>query len=515
MVQSPVRTQESDNTSFAPLQASPSAERTRSPLTATPFVDPALESALTRMGTGWGGLDLPSSRLFGTDGIRGRAGDLLTAPLALQIGFWAGHILRSHAATNAPIIIGQDSRNSGNMLAMALSAGLNAAGLDVWNLGLCPTPAVAYLTSTSDAIGGVMISASHNPPEDNGIKFFGESGSKLSLALQEQIEAALRGTGTIDRANQTHYGQHYYRTELLTDYLTSIQRPLQAKAVEHPLQGLRIVLDLAWGSAVQLAPEAFKSLGATVICLHDQPNGDRINVNCGSTHLATLQAAVQTHNADMGFAFDGDADRVLAIDAKGRVVDGDYILYLWGQSLRQAQRLPGETIVATVMSNLGFERAWEKQGGKLIRAAVGDQYVHAEMVRHGYTLGGEQSGHILCSHYSVSGDGLLTALHLATLVQQAGGSLADLVDQSFETYPQRLQNVRVEDRDRRLNWQSCDPLQQAIEQAETAMGNQGRILVRASGTEPVIRVMVEAATTELVDYWTEALVSVVQQHLVG
>jgi phosphoglucosamine mutase len=399
------------------------------------------------------------------------------------------------------------------MLAMALSAGLNAAGLDVWHLGLCPTPAVAHLTSTSEAIGGVMISASHNPPEDNGIKFFGATGCKLSLALQEQIEAALRGKGTIAVANDTHYGQHYYRSALLRDYLTAIRHPL-ATATEQPLRGLRIVLDLAWGAAVHLAPETFRSLGATVICLHDRPDGDRINVNCGSTHLATLQATVQANQADMGFAFDGDADRVLAVDAKGRIVDGDYILYLWGQTLRQAQQLPENTIVATVMSNLGFERAWEKQGGKLIRAAVGDQYVHAEMVRHGYALGGEQSGHILCSHYGVSGDGLLTALHLAMLVQQSGASLTELVDQSFQTYPQRLQNVRVEDRDRRLHWQSCDPLQQAIAQAETAMGDQGRILVRASGTEPVIRVMVEAATDELVNYWTDAIVSVVQQHLV-
>jgi phosphoglucosamine mutase len=400
------------------------------------------------------------------------------------------------------------------MLAMALASGLNAAGLDVWNLGLCPTPAVAHLTSTSGAIGGVMISASHNPPEDNGIKFFGASGSKLSLVLQEQIEAALRGIGTIKGTDGTSYGQHYYRSELLNDYLTSIQQPLQANAAAQPLQGLRIVLDLAWGAAVHLAPEAFRALGATVICLHDQPDGDRINVNCGSTHLAALQAAVQENQAEIGFAFDGDADRVLAVDARGRVVDGDYILYLWGQMLRQAQQLPKDTIVATVMSNLGFERAWEKQGGKLIRAAVGDQYVHAEMVQHGYALGGEQSGHILCSHYSVSGDGLLTALHLAMLVQQSGGSLAALMDQSFQTYPQRLQNVRVEDRDRRLHWQNCDPLQQAIAQAETAMGDQGRILVRASGTEPVIRVMVEAATHELVNHWTGTLVSVVRQHLV-
>jgi phosphoglucosamine mutase len=217
-------------------------------------------------------------------------------------------------------------------------------------------------------------------------------------------------------------------------------------------------------------------------------------------------------NCDLGVAFDGDADRAMAVDAQGRVVDGDYILYFWGETLRQQNRLPGNTIVSTVMANLGFERAWERQGGKLIRTAVGDQYVHAEMVKHGYTLGGEQSGHILCPHYSVSGDGLLTALHLATIVRQSGVSLAEMVDQSFKTYPQLLRNVRVEDRDRRLNWKENAHLQQAIAQAEAEMGDRGRILVRASGTEPVIRVMVEAADAELVQHWTDKLVLAVQQY---
>ncbi len=468
------------------------------------------------LGSGWTGLNLPENRLFGTDGIRGRAGDLLTAPLALQLGFWAGQVLRSNATTVGPVIIGQDSRNSSSMLSMALSAGLTASGLEVWDLGLCPTPGVAHLTQQAGAVGGVMISASHNPPEDNGIKFFGPGGSKLSLALQEQIERALRGdVATLQPMSGDRCGHHYYRPELTRDYLHSLQQPLLATDTqdELPLKGMRVVLDLAWGAAVHLAPLAFQALGAEVICLHDQPDGDRINVNCGSTHLASLRAAVSTHQADLGVAFDGDADRVLAVDTKGRTVDGDYILYLWGQLLRQTEQLPGNTIVATVMSNLGFERAWEKQGGKLIRAAVGDQYVHAEMVRSGSMLGGEQSGHILCRHYGVSGDGLLTALHLAGLVQKSQMSLANLVDQSFQTYPQLLRNVRVEDRSRRLNWQECEPLQRAIAQAEAAMGDQGRILVRASGTEPLIRVMVEAVTTDLVNFWTESLVSVVQQNL--
>jgi phosphoglucosamine mutase len=272
-------------------------------------------------------------------------------------------------------------------------------------------------------------------------------------------------------------------------------------------------LDLAWGAAAHIGSIVFRRLGAEVICLHDQPDGDRINVNCGSTHLGLLKAAVLQHQADLGIAFDGDADRALAVDSKGRVVDGDYILYLWGSALKQAQQLPGNTIVTTVMANLGFERAWQQQGGTLVRTSVGDQYVHAEMVKLGAMLGGEQSGHILCPHYSVSGDGLMTALHLAALIRRSGLSLSELRDQSFQTYPQLLQNIRVEDRDRRLNWQQCDPVQQAIAQAEAAMGDQGRILVRASGTEPVIRVMVEAASAELTQHWTEQLAAVVQQHL--
>ncbi|MBF2025367.1 MAG: phosphoglucosamine mutase [Oscillatoriales cyanobacterium C42_A2020_001] len=516
MVSSPLKTQELstlESTSivqakFGDLTEARFGQSKRSD--AESFVESAIKSA-----PAWGALSLPETRLFGTDGIRGRAGDLLTAPLAMQVGFWAGKVLQADSYQLGPVVIGQDSRNSSSMLAMALSAGLTASGLEVWDLGLCPTPSVAHLTSATAAIGGVMISASHNPPEDNGIKFFGADGSKLALTLQDQIEAALRGQWHSPEALvMKGWGRHYHRPELLSAYQTSLQASLLAvQTGERPLAGLRIVLDLAWGAAVELAPLTFKALGADVICLNDRPDGDRINVNCGSTHLGHLKAAVEEHQADMGFAFDGDADRVLAVDSQGRSVDGDYILYLWGNALRQQNQLPGNAIVATVMSNLGFERAWEQQGGKLIRAAVGDQYVHAEMLRTGAMLGGEQSGHVLCRHYGVSGDGLLTALHLAALTRQAGGSLSALVEASFQTYPQLLKNVRVEDRTRRLNWKECEPLQAAIAQAEAAMGSQGRVLVRASGTEPVIRVMVEAVSDELVTRWTESLVATVQAHL--
>jgi phosphoglucosamine mutase len=395
------------------------------------------------------------------------------------------------------------------MLAMALSAGLTAAGLEVWYLGLCPTPCVAYLASITNAIGGIMISASHNPPEDNGIKIFDAQGGKLSKALQGEIEAGLRGQLSPD-LSINNCGRHYSRTELIKTYSQSIQTPLASGLT---LEGMKIVLDLAWGAAVGLAPAVFTEMGAEVICLHDQADGDRINVNCGSTHLDILQAAVVANQADMGFAFDGDADRVLAVDNTGRSVNGDYILYLWGRHLQQKQQLPDNLIVSTVMANLGFERAWEQIGGKLIRTAVGDQYVQAEMQKTGGMLGGEQSGHILCSHYAMTGDGLLTALHIAAVVKEANLSLGEMVDQSFQTYPQILRNVRVLDRERRLGWESCQPVQQAIAIAEVAMGDNGRVLVRASGTEPVIRVMVEAANAELVHHWTNELVSKVEEHL--
>ncbi len=463
--------------------------------------------------------NLPTTRLFGTDGIRGKVGELLTPNLALAIGKAAGKVLKELSNTSNIVIIGQDSRNSSDMLAMACGAGLTSAGLDVWNLGLCPTPAVAHLTRKTTAIGGIMISASHNPPEDNGIKFFGNDGTKLSTILTEKIEAVIRNNflskDLVDSEKELvdsskFWGKSYQRHELVDDYIHSLKNSFASNI---NLKGIRVVLDLAWGASVETAPSIFKALGAEVITINDLPDGNRINVNCGSTHLDNLIAAVSHYEADLGFAFDGDADRVMAVDGKGRVVNGDYILYLWGNLLRQQELLPDNTIVTTVMANLGFEKAWEKLGGKLIRTSVGDSHVQAQMWLTGAMLGGEQSGHILCHHHNVSGDGVQTALHLTALVCQSGLSLEELVDNSFETYPQLLRNVRVENRDRRLNWQNCQELIEAISSAEKAMDSVGRVLVRASGTEPVIRVMVEAYSQDLAQYWNQFLVNVVEQHL--
>ena len=452
---------------------------------------------------------LPKTPLFGTDGIRGRAGDILNAPFTLQLGYWAGKVLEEAADNKGPIIVGQDSRNSSDMLAAAIAAGLTSAGLEVWNLGLCPTPCVAGLAGGSEAIGGIMISASHNPPQDNGIKFFGKKGTKLSDSLTQKIEGHLRHDDVLQDLNIA-WGKAYQRPELVKQYVRSLEASLPRNT---SFEGMRIVLDLAWGASVKVAPAIFQQLGAEVISLHQLANGDRINVNCGSTHLELLKQGVKDYDADLGFAFDGDADRVMAVDSQGRVIDGDYILYLWGDLLRQRQQLPDNLIVATVMANLGFERAWQAKGGKMQRTKVGDRHVQAAMWHTGAMLGGEQSGHILCHHHGVSGDGIQTALHLTSLVKQSETSLTELVNNSFKTYPQILRNVIVEDRERRSKWQECEPVRVAIAQAEAAMGEQGRILVRASGTEPLIRVMVEAADRQLTSYWTDKLVRVVEQNL--
>ena len=438
---------------------------------------------------------------FGTDGIRGLVGGLMTPALAMQVGYWGGLVLQGEG----PVLIGRDSRSSGWMLSAALEAGLTAAGREVWNLGLCPTPAVARLVQQQGAAGGVMVSASHNPPADNGIKLFAAGGSKLARQQQELIEAGLRGELP---AASNRCGSSHQRSDLLANYRQLLREGL----ADNQLSGRRIVLDLCWGSATACSSELFRSLGAEVIELHGSPDGNAINVGCGSTHLAPLQEAVRQSGAELGFAFDGDADRVLAVDGEGRLVDGDHILFMWGSALAAAGQLPKQLLVATVMSNLGFERAWCSGGGQLERTAVGDQYVHQAMQNLGAALGGEQSGHILCAHHGLTGDGLLTALQLAALLKP-GESLADRRNQSFVSYPQRLKNVQVANRERRQQWQQCDPLAQAVARAEAEMAGEGRVLVRASGTEPLLRVMVEASSQAVVDHWIENLAAIAEREL--
>jgi len=446
----------------------------------------------------------PGTAAFGTDGIRGRVGQVITPALALQLGYWCGRVLPAEG----PILLGMDSRSSGPMLVSALAAGLTAAGRDVLDLGLCPTPAVPGAIRQLGASGGLMVSASHNPPHDNGIKVFGACGAKLAKEQQAEIEAGLHGVGAAQEGFRAD-GRLQSRPDLLVSYR---QRLLESVGATR-LDGCKIVLDLCWGSATSCGEQVFRELGAELTVLHGRPDGTRINQGCGSTHLQALQDAVIAQGAAMGFAFDGDADRMLAVDGRGRIVDGDQILYLWGQALMAEGALPHNRIVATVMSNLGFERAWQERGGLLERTAVGDQYVHAAMEALGAALGGEQSGHILSARHGMSGDGLLTALQVASLIQAQGGSLSDWLDSSFRPYPQKLVNVTVPDKQRRTGWQACEPLHAAVVQAEAAMAGSGRVLVRASGTEPLLRVMVEAAEQADVDHWSEHLAQLADQHL--
>ncbi|MCP9927352.1 phosphoglucosamine mutase [Cyanobium sp. CH-040] len=440
---------------------------------------------------------------FGTDGIRGHVGSQLTPALALQVGYWCGQVLPG----GAPVLIGRDSRRSGPMLTAALTAGLTAAGREVWQLGICPTPAVPGAIRRCAAAGGLMVSASHNPPGDNGIKVFGPSGAKLGAEQQQAIEAGL--AGRLQAPDLCATGQSRERGDLMGAY----RQALVASAEGQSLEGCRIVLDLCHGSATACGEEVFRALGAQVTVLHGEPDGARINVDCGSTHLEPLRQAVLAGEAEMGFAFDGDADRMLAVDSRGRVVDGDQILYLWGSALMTVGALPGRRIVATVMSNLGFETAWRERGGVLERTPVGDQHVHRAMEELGAGLGGEQSGHILSARHGMSGDGLLTAVQVATLLHGQGLSLADWMEASFRPYPQRLVNVRVPDRQRRQQWSQCEPLRREVERAEADMQGQGRVLVRASGTEPLLRVMVEAAEPRLVSHWADQLAAAAEQHL--
>jgi phosphoglucosamine mutase len=432
---------------------------------------------------------------FGTDGIRGRVGTAITPALALQLGYWCGVVLPGEG----PVLIGTDSRSSGPMLVAALTAGLTAAGRQVWQLGLCPTPAVPGTIRRLGAAGGLMVSASHNPPHDNGIKVFDGGGSKLGRQMQQAIEAGLRG----ESALPTFHGEGDARPR--PDLIEAYRSALLESAGGRDLQGVKVVLDLCWGSATACGEAVFRELGADLTVLHGTPDGSRINQGCGSTHLEPLRQAVLERGAAMGFAFDGDADRMLAVDGRGRVVDGDQILFLWGSALQEAGDLPDNRIVATVMSNLGFERAWTEAGGVFERTAVGDQYVHAAMERLGAGLGGEQSGHILSARHGMSGDGLLTAVQVATLVQGRGQTLAEWMDSSWRPFPQKLVNVVVPDRQKRVGWQDCEPLRDSVAKAEQAMAGSGRVLVRASGTEPLLRVMVEAERMEQVEHWCQTL----------
>ena len=443
--------------------------------------------------------------LFGTDGIRGLANRDLTAELALNVSVAAAHILvesSSNKDHRPTAIVGQDSRASGEFLEAAVVAGLTSAGINVYRVGVLPTPAIAHLVAESGADLGVMISASHNPMPDNGIKLFARGGGKLDDAIEARIEARIgeawhRPTGlNVGRVINDETATERYLTHLLA-------------SVETPLKGLKIVVDCANGASSFVAPQAYQRAGAEVIAIFNRPNGWNINDDCGSTHLHQLRAAVLKEGADLGIAHDGDADRCLAIDAAGNEVDGDHILTILARGFKARGILKRDTVVTTVMSNLGFIHAMKESGIKLETTAVGDRYVLENMLANDYSLGGEQSGHVIMRGFANTGDGVLTALALMQEVVRTGKTLQELAS-TMVRFPQVLINVKDVAKDK---LQMSTPISEAVKAAENRLGDSGRVLLRASGTEPLIRVMVEAASDSLAQEVARELADIVKSEL--
>ncbi|MFJ7420112.1 phosphoglucosamine mutase [Streptomyces uncialis] len=429
-------------------------------------------------------------RLFGTDGVRGVANADLTAELALGLSVAAAHVLGEAGSFEGhrPVaVVGRDPRASGEFLEAAVVAGLASAGVDVLKVGVLPTPAVAYLTGALGADLGVMLSASHNAMPDNGVKFFARGGHKLADELEDRIESVYeehRTGAPWQRPTGSGVGRVRSYDEGFDQYVAHLIGVLPNR-----LDGLKIVLDEAHGAAARVSPEAFARAGAEVITIGAEPDGLNINDGCGSTYLGLLKEAVVQHGAHLGIAHDGDADRCLAVDHTGAEIDGDQILAVLALALREQGGLRSDTVVATVMSNLGFKLAMEREGLAIIQTAVGDRYVLEEMKRHGYALGGEQSGHVIILDHATTGDGTLTGLMLAARVASSGRTLADLVS-VMERLPQVLINVPDVDKSR---VGTSAELASAVAEAERELGSTGRVLLRPSGTEPLVRVMVEAA----------------------
>ena len=444
-------------------------------------------------------------KYFGTDGVRGVANSELTAELAYRLGRVGGYVLSKHLpeGEQPKVLIGRDTRISGHMLEGALIAGLLSIGAEVMRLGVISTPGVAYLTKSLDATAGVMISASHNPVADNGIKFFGSDGFKLDDATEQEIEDILDAAeDTLPRPTGKDLG-------FVSDYYEGAQKYLQMlkQTVEEDFDGLHIALDCAHGATSGLAARLFADLEANVSTIGNSPNGLNINEGVGSTHPEHLAEFVREKGADMGLAFDGDGDRLIAIDENGDIVDGDKIMYICGKYLSEKGRLKDNTIVATVMSNLGFHKAVEEAGMTALQTAVGDRYVVEEMKKHQYTLGGEQSGHLIFLDHSTTGDGMLSGVQLAEIVKSTGRKLSELAAE-MPVYPQKLVNIRVTNKNDAM---TGERVLATIQEAEAEMAGNGRILVRASGTEPLVRVMAEAPTAEECDRYVEKIAQVVRE----
>lgn len=427
-------------------------------------------------------------KYFGTDGFRGEANVTLTADHAFKIGRFLGNYFQD-GKHRVRVIVGKDTRLSGYMYETALAAGLTASGADVYEIHVTTTPSISYLIRKESFDFGIMITASHNPYTDNGIKVINGKGHKLEEEIEEQIEAYIDGDiAELPYATGENLGRCYDYTqgrEIYKEYLE--------KLIKHSFEGKVIALDMSNGSASRIAGDIFEALGATVHTIHDKPDGMNINRHCGSTHIEQLQKFVKETNADAGFAYDGDADRCLAVDENGEVVTGDHIMYLCGVYLKEQGRLKDDMVVTTVMSNMGLYKAFDRAGIQYQQTAVGDKYVCANMMEYGYVLGGEQSGHVIFKEHAVTGDGILTSLMIMEAMLSKGKTLSQLTE-DLKIYPQLLVNIRVKDK---VAAREDEDVKAAAKEVEEALGEEGRLLLRESGTEPLIRVMVEAKTDEL------------------
>lgn len=445
------------------------------------------------------------ARLFGTDGVRGIAGSELTIELATKLGQAGAYVLTREQAHQATIIVGCDTRLSGGMLANALMAGICSVGANAIYVGVLPTPAIAYLTKKHKVDAGVMISASHNPMEFNGIKFFNGQGYKLSDALEDEIEALIKndmkdvvlpigsGIGRID-----------YRFDLRDEYVEFMKRTMTLD-----LSGLKIVVDCAEGASYYTSVKTLTDLGANLVAIHIRPDGTNINANCGSTHMEELRARVVYEKADVGLAFDGDADRLLAVDENGKVVDGDELMAICGNDMKERGTLKKNTIVVTVMSNLGFTLMGEERGIHVEKTKVGDRYVLENMRENGYNLGGEQSGHIIFSDEGTTGDGLLSALHLLQVMVHTQKKLSELAG-IMTVLPQALVNARVPNH-KKENFMEYQEIADAIKRLEEKFNGEGRVLIRPSGTEPLVRVMIEGKDQKMITEEAEKLAELITE----
>ena len=440
-------------------------------------------------------------KYFGTDGIRGIAGESLTADLSFKVGKALGKLL-TEKKEHPKVVIGRDTRISCDMIEQALTAGLTSTGVNVMTVGTIPTPAIADLTKTIETDSGIMISASHNPYQDNGIKIFGPDGFKLSDEQELEIESLIDNSEQIKNASFDKIGKLYSGNELTQKYIQHIKQ-----SITGDLSDIKIALDCANGATTGVAPFIFGDLEADIETIGCQPNGTNINDNVGSTKINTISEFVKKNNVDVGFAFDGDGDRVLAVDAKGNIVDGDKIMFILAKHLKEQGELKDNMVVSTVMSNIGFYKAIEENELQSVKTAVGDRYVVEEMRKNNYSLGGEQSGHIVLMNYATTGDGILTAVKLADIIKTSGKSLEELASE-VNIYPQKLVNIKVVDK--KTAMEDSEILAEC-EKVEKELEGNGRILLRASGTENLIRVMVEASSDELTDKYCEQVARIVRE----